>query len=1112
MKHAKRNCTKAFLLAAGLLVSCAGTALATTTTQTDYAISSGSVTIASSDSVTYTASEENWGADCYEIGLLLGYTADDYDSEENAFEDDDYYYEAFGATAKISGSAQFTNKGEITFLDSAPDEYGYRRDYTSCVLISGNAKFVNEGTADFDDQYIILSDSANLTNSESGTISDVEAIIMVGTSSFTNSGKLVSDYSEIAITDKASFVNNGTINCYYDMYVNLVGNSSFTNNGDINAYYGTYVDLNFLKDGSATFVNNGSMTLEGIGYYLSEDDDYNETISNKFTGTFENHGEITASALDVYTDIYIYKETQKSSWDLDLSGKMQFKNYGTIVADTVSIDSFVETTLVQGSQIKGDLELGNATFCDYEIPSSGDSWKYGRTYIVADKTILNIVLNDKSSDAPLVSGSITLYTDTTLVVSVDPDSVEPDSEQLKYTIMLWGDELIFDTQTLDSYDYENASSSSTTTGKINTSGTFLRGDETFTWTLNTTTGVLTAVSENLTETEVTDPDSDIYVINKNSVATFNSSLTEFSGKIHGAGQVYSEASITFAGDASDHTGPTYVDAGTFTIAAEAVLSSGTYSVSSDAVLEIASSREFANATSGDGTLRIASRAKVNFTSNIGVKTVEVVNRGTLDGGVTLTHKDAVLNLDGTLSLGVGESVTFSNGGTAVLGSTAALSIKTNDLSGAKLTIFSGATVQGDIVSFLSSESDLAYLAATNAVVYDTSNGLSITVVSSPSALLSGVKMHNGLGSDFLDAVIDESALDFGTGFVSAKSLQSDDPLVNAILSGSGSAGGMLTTLSPLSYAALVAIPATSFHNDVRKIESRLATQRRIADEQMYHWGFESPVRWNFFAQAEATFMKNDSGSDKPVFDFDTYGVLVGADCQISESLTGGISVAYDTGKAKIHDGGGKIDCDDFRITLYGGGVIADLFFINAGAQFGYGSFDAKRKTVYGRATGNTNVWSGGVFADAGMLIDLSKDLGLSLRPYVGIAYMRSQVEKFSDSQYNIDDFSGDSLRARVGIGLYWDFDVAGTNWALGVDGSYSHDFLGDDVDIDAAVRGSGASFSATAEAMPKNIFSVGPVLSIAITENLGMFAAYTFEAGTDSSIAHNVNVGVKLSF
>ncbi|MCD8284589.1 MAG: autotransporter domain-containing protein, partial [Opitutae bacterium] len=1086
-----------------LLVSCAGTAFATTTTQTDYAISSGSVTIANSDSVTYTASEENWGADCYEIGLLLGYTADDYDSEENAFEDDGYY-EAFGATAKISGSAQFTNKGEITFLDSAPDEGGYRRDYTSCVLISGNAKFVNDGTVDFDDQYIVLSDSADLTNSASGTISDVSTLIMVGNSSFTNNGTLAMDYGkpEISITDNAKFENNGEITGNY-VDVNLTGNGSFTNNGDINAR--PYVYFNFQKDGSATFVNNGSMNLnDGIGYELSEDDDYNETISNKFTGTFENHGEITTSYpyLDVYADIYIYKETQKSSWDLDLSGKMQFKNYGTIVADSVTIDSFVETTLVQGSQIKGDLELGNATECYYEIAGSDDSWKHGQVEIVADKTILNIVLNDSSSADPLVSGSITLYTDTTLNVSVDPDS-----KQLKYTVTLWGDELILDSQRLYSSD-----SSSTTTGNINTSGTFLRGDETFTWNLNKTTGVLTAVSENLTETEITDPDSDIYVIDKNSVATFDSSLTEFSGKIHGAGQVYSEADITFKGDASDHTGPTYVEAGTFTIAAEAVLSSGTYSVSSGAVLEIASSREFANATSGDGTLRVASRAKVNFTSNIGVKTVEVANRGTLDGGVTLTHKDAVLNLDGTLSLGVGESVTFTNGGTAVLGSTAALSIKTNDLSGAKLTIFSGATVQGDIVSFLSSESDLAYLAATNAVVYDTSNGLSVTVVSSPSALLAGVKMHNGLGSDFLDAVIDESALDFGTGFVSAESLQSDDPLVNAILSGSGSAGGMLTTLSPLSYAALVAIPATSFHNDVRKIESRLATQRRIADEQMYHWGFESPVRWNFFAQAEATFMKNDSGSDKPVFDFDTYGVLVGADCQISESLTAGLSVAYDTGKAKIHDGGGKIDCDDFRITLYGGGVIADLFFINAGAQFGYGSFDAKRKTVYGRATGNTNVWSGGVFADAGMLIDLSKDLGLSLRPYVGIAYMRSQVEKFSDSQYNIDDFSGDSLRARVGIGLYWDFDVAGTNWALGVDGSYSHDFLGDDVDIDAAVRGSGASFSATAEAMPKNIFSVGPVLSIAITENLGMFAAYTFEAGTDSSIAHNVNVGVKLSF
>lgn len=718
-------------------------------------------------------------------------------------------------------------------------------------------------------------------------------------------------------------------------------------------------------------------------------------------------------------------------------------------------------------------------------------------------------------------------------------------------------------------------------------------------------------------------------------ASLASSLKTFSGSVSGSGELHSSYDVTFSGDARAHTGTTYVDAGTFTIdenaklgtgafevsgtmklsgtrefsnatrgdgelnvaagttsfsndigvqtlsvsqGATAVLNSdvdlthanakakiagtlkllgnrdvnmtgisgagtlattGTVSLSGNASafsgtfeiggeLKLSDSRNFANATRGDGKISLTSGADVSFAKAVGVKTLSVEQGATLRGNVSLTHDSAELSLAGELVLNAdnGEKVSLG-GGKAVLADTAMLNLVGNVMtysrassgqiaaleSGRKVSIFENGEVAGDVLAFLSTDSDLAIYAQDYAVIYDASNGLSVQVVKNAGALV-GNAGTSGFSASFVDWALgdaNDALASLTSGFISTADFSNlpggNDSLLQAVISGdSGVARAILDRLSPKSYAAMVAMPTEAFNSDARSIASRL--EQRRSDR------FSKYSRWEFFALAQTNSAENDSSASAPTFDFDTYGVLAGADYTLDKNTAVGIALGTGTGEAKIHNGGGKIESMDFRFTGYAGKRFEN-YFVNAGAQLGYASYDVKRKTDYGNANGDTTGWSVGVFADAGTVLTISEEKKVYATPYVGFAYMHAQAGGFSESgsdkAFDADDISGDSLRVRVGCGFSWGFDLAEKAWRVGLDVAYSHDFLGDEVDVDVTTA-DGHKISETAKALPESMFSVGPTLNVDLNASTSLYGGYTFSSGMDSYVNHSANVGFRVLF
>lgn len=525
----------------------------------------------------------------------------------------------------------------------------------------------------------------------------------------------------------------------------------------------------------------------------------------------------------------------------------------------------------------------------------------------------------------------------------------------------------------------------------------------------------------------------------------------------------------------------------------------------------------AKAIRGDGEIVLASGTDVSFASTVGVKKLTVLNGATLRGNVKMEEGSGTeLILGGTLTLNAANEEKVSlGGGKITLPDTAKITLSSL-IPGKDLKIFENGIVVGDVVEFLSRGEcgELATFLREGSVIYDTTSGLSVRAVKNPSETLAALK-ENDFSASFetwiLNSCVDVVG-NLGKGAVNAADISGfdkveDDPLFKMILSGDADgAHTILNRLSPKSYAAMIAMPTEAFNADARSISARLE-QRRIDR-------FSQETPWEFFAQAQGTSVDNDTATHAPTFDFDTYGVLAGADYKPDATTTLGLALGSSTGKATIHNGGGEIESTDFRLTAYAGKSFENAF-VNAGAQLAYASYDVKRKTDYGNATGDTTGLSVGVFADAGTVLTISEAKKIFATPYIGLSYMYTQADSFSENgsnkAFDADDISGESLRTRIGCSFSWEFDLEETPWRLGLDFAYSHDFLGDEIDIDVTAK-DGSRISETAKTLPEDMFSVGPTLNVDLSASMSVYAGYSFSAGTDSYVNHSANAGFRMRF
>lgn len=536
--------------------------------------------------------------------------------------------------------------------------------------------------------------------------------------------------------------------------------------------------------------------------------------------------------------------------------------------------------------------------------------------------------------------------------------------------------------------------------------------------------------------------------------------------------------------------------------------------------------------SGEGTLLLSSTTQsytgattvaggtlaFNSGTNLATSGITVKDGATLQGGIVLKgDKVNVLFEQGSsykLDIAKGESLNYT--GDVTIKGELTLDIELNQMvRGQALPVFKyvGTETATEIKknSFrLGAENDSLYidesaLASGNLSVYVAQNDFNKV----------GAGLHDGISG--LTAILSDWAAPVN-GYLKDGLSGEEYAIADALNKTSlAELSDAITNLSPLAYAAMVSMPHAGFTADMRTVSGRL--EQRLYDSTSAVWVYAE--EWEFFAQAQGSTVDSGSDSDSMVYDYNTYGALVGADIKLSKEATVGFALAYDHGKADIHAGGGEIEADNIRATAFAGYMINDYLAVNVGAQIGYADYEVERNTLIDKTKGDTDGWQGGLFADfvgAYTLQVWGETAHLDLLPHAGLAFSYYRVDKFHEKSSRndlgaalaTDAFDAFSLQARIGATLNCSFELDGHATRVGLDFSLIQEFLDDEVEIDAWLVDS--KFSTDARAISGTSAALAPSVSFDLTEKTTLYLNYEFRLGTESEVAHRANLGFRHRF
>lgn len=505
-------------------------------------------------------------------------------------------------------------------------------------------------------------------------------------------------------------------------------------------------------------------------------------------------------------------------------------------------------------------------------------------------------------------------------------------------------------------------------------------------------------------------------------------------------------------------------------------------------------------------------------------TATVAGKFTLDAGGSVVLDAATLGSDGFAGIDAGA-------GTVTLNGSLFVDNLNESTRGKTLTLVSAESIsrQGGYTGIYAV---VKALRDTNAATADEADWMKLSVdVAADGSITAKMTTDNfsATGADYGAGVSDSflSALSWLSsggsygefGIVNMAEALEKDPQQYALMNAlSGLSSDQLADevekLSPSGFASMLAMPVEAFNADVARIHARLDQRRYDGANPLRETG-----EYEFFVLAQGDVAENGSGADNPVFDYNLYGATAGVDWKPDYRSTLGLAFGYTYGKAKMRNGGGKVEMDDMRVTAFASRLIGDRFYVDGGLQAGTAMFDTRRETVAGAATGDTDAFFAGGFVTFGAVFTLSEDKkdgsGLYLMPNIGLSYLHESIDGFRESGtagLDMDDADGDSLRARIAVALQWAFPFETWQVRLGVEAAYAHDFLGEDIDLDGRFTAGGNAFGTTAAALPTDVFSIGPTLDVGLTERDSLWLGYELEIDTDSGVSHGFNAGYRHRF
>lgn len=259
-------------------------------------------------------------------------------------------------------------------------------------------------------------------------------------------------------------------------------------------------------------------------------------------------------------------------------------------------------------------------------------------------------------------------------------------------------------------------------------------------------------------------------------------------------------------------------------------------------------------------------------------------------------------------------------------------------------------------------------------------------------------------------------------------------------------------------------------------------------------------RWGVFANGNISVGNRTASSREDGYEFDNYGLTLGADYRIRSTSFVGATIGLARGDVKIDNAGGGLSANGISIGTYGTHYVNDQMYVDGIFSLGTNEFELSRNidydlggsTVDRIAKSNTEGLQHGLSVGAGYEIP---DGALLVTLYGRLNYSGSLIDGFTETgaqelNMKIEEQNTDSLLSSIGAQLVYTHSARWGVLMPFIWFSWEHEFSGESDNIRAAFADDqfSSAFNIATEKEDINYFTSGQGVSVVLPRGVSLYA------------------------
>jgi len=312
------------------------------------------------------------------------------------------------------------------------------------------------------------------------------------------------------------------------------------------------------------------------------------------------------------------------------------------------------------------------------------------------------------------------------------------------------------------------------------------------------------------------------------------------------------------------------------------------------------------------------------------------------------------------------------------------------------------------------------------------------------------------------------------------------------------AANLATQVELLAPIANASVSETAFNANtlaLNTVEERLAALRGDGKQV-------KPGKYSAWLKGFAGFIKQTARGMYDGYKSSTTGSAIGADTRITDSLVGGLSLAYSDSEIKQQNfrDGDKTNAKAWQGSVYSSIDVTDRFYLEGTFAYAHDQYKGQRKTAIDRTAASDfdgSQLTGRVAA--GYRINL--DSVQTLTPILSMQWSRLNLDSYTETGADALNLKVDGQKltsSRLGLGLRYALETKskGLTFRPEVSATWLNDSGNRNKDVVASYAGGGSSFATPVVGLEKQSYNFAAGLSILTSNNSGVALYYDYSAAS----------------